>query len=309
MGRPRWRLLFRLQRRCLQQHSAARDAFKAGDFQRALDLTDQVLKDTPNVPVVHEFRALCLFALKRFDEAAAVDYAVLSAGPGWNWSTLVGLYPDVDTYTNQLRALEASVRTNPSSPSTQFLLGYHYLVEGHQDAAASQFEKVTQLQPTDQLSASFVKALKKAAEQPAQVNVATTGQPRGGGPATNPAPAPAAGQPPVVAAAKQPQQQQPESPPPPPASLVGTWKAQPSADLSISLTLQADGQFAWEVDTKGQKQTLTGQAGFKDNTLALLQQEGPPLVGKIAEEGGNKFTFSPPAGANAKNPGLTFTRS
>ena len=141
-----------------QVFSAARDAFKAGDFQRALDLTDQVLKDEPNVPVVHEFRALCLFALKRYDEAAAVDYAVLSAGPGWNWSTLVGLYPDVDTYTNQLRALEASVKSNPSSPAMQFLLAYHYLVQGHQDAAASQFQKVAQLQPGDQLSASFVKA-------------------------------------------------------------------------------------------------------------------------------------------------------
>ena len=90
-----------------QVFSAARDAFKAGDYQRALDLTDQVLKRLPTSPVVHEFRALCLFALKRYDEAAAVEYAVLSAGPGWNWSTLVGLYPDVDTYTNQLRALEA----------------------------------------------------------------------------------------------------------------------------------------------------------------------------------------------------------
>ena len=75
---------------------------------------DQVLKQTPDAAVVHEFRALCLFALKRYDEAAAVDYAVLTAGPGWNWSTLVGLYPDVDTYTNQLRALEAFVRTNPA---------------------------------------------------------------------------------------------------------------------------------------------------------------------------------------------------
>ena len=280
-----------------QVFSAARDAFKAGDFQRALDLTDQVLKDTPNVPVVHEFRALCLFALKRFDEAAAVNYAVLSAGPGWNWSTLVGLYPDVDTYTNQLRALEASVKTNPNSPSTQFLLGYHYLVEGYQDAAASQFEKVTQLQPGDQLSASFVKALKKVSEQPAgqpaQVNVAAAGQPAG---ATAPPAQPAAEQP-----------QQPEPPPPPPASLVGTWKSQPAADLSIALTLQADGQFAWEVDSKGQKQTLTGQAGYKDNTLALLQENGPPLVGKITEEGGTKFVFTPSGGQKA--PGLTFTKS
>ena len=39
-----------------QVFSAVRDAFKAGDFRVLFDLTDQVLKDTPNVPVVHEFR-------------------------------------------------------------------------------------------------------------------------------------------------------------------------------------------------------------------------------------------------------------
>ena len=94
-----------------------------------------MIKETPNVPVVHEFRALALFALKRYDEAAAVEYAVLTAGPGWNWSTLVGLYPDVDTYTRQLRDLEAYVTANPSSPSGRFLLADHYMVEGHNDEA------------------------------------------------------------------------------------------------------------------------------------------------------------------------------
>jgi tetratricopeptide (TPR) repeat protein len=290
-----------------QVFSAARDAFKAGDFQRALDLTDQVIKDSPNVPAVHEFRALCLFALKRFDEAAAIDYAVLSTGPGWNWSTLVSLYPDVETYTNQLRALEASVRSNANSPATQFLLGYHYLVQGHQQAAASEFDKVVKLQPTDQLSASFVKALKKVSERPAaqpgQVNVAAAGQPAGTAastalPATT---GTSSAQPPAE------QPAEPDAPPPPPASLVGTWKSQPSPDLAIALTLQADGQFAWEVDSKGQKQTLTGQAGFKDNTLALLQEDGPPLVGKIAEQGGTKFTFTP--SGDQKAPGITFTKS
>ncbi len=288
-----------------QVFSAARDSFQAGDYQRALDLTDQVLKETPNVPVVHEFRALCLFALKRYDEAASVTYAVLSAGPGWNWSTLVGLYPDVDTYTNQLRALESLVKTNPNAPSTQFLLGYHYLVEGYKEAAASQFEKVTQLQPGDQLSASFVKAFKKASEQPASqpaaLHVAAAGQPAApSAPGQSSAPAPA---PPATAE----QPAQPEPPPPPPASLVGTWKSQPSPDVSIVLTLQADGQFAWDVDTKGQKQTLTGQAGYRDNTLALLQEEGPPLVGKITEEGGSKFVFTPTGAMKA--PGITFTKS
>ena len=120
-----------------QVFSAARDSFKAGDYQRALDLADQVLKQTPNVAVVHEFRALALFAMKRYDDSAAVAYSVLSAGPGWNWTTLVGLYPDVDTYTNQLRALEAYAGTNPNSSSARFLLGYHYMIEGHNDQAGN----------------------------------------------------------------------------------------------------------------------------------------------------------------------------
>ena len=147
-----------------QVFSAARDAFMAGDYQRALELSDQVLKQTPNAAVVHEFRGLCLFALQRYDDAAAVDYAVLTAGPGWNWSTMVGLYPGVDAYTNQLRALEAFARANPNSTSARFLLGYHYMVQGNQEAAAEQFENVVKLQPNETLSASFAKALRKANE-------------------------------------------------------------------------------------------------------------------------------------------------
>ncbi len=124
---------------------------------------------------MHEFRALCLFALKRYDEAAAVDYAVLTAGPGWNWSTLVGLYPDVDTYTNQLRALEAFVRANPSSASGQFLLAYHYLAQGNNDAAGGRFQKVVELLPSDQLSAGFAKLYKKATEVAAAAPAAQAG--------------------------------------------------------------------------------------------------------------------------------------
>src|SRR5262249_6377651 len=216
-----------------QVFSAARDSFMAGDYQRALDLSDQVLKQTPNAAVVHEFRALCLFALKRYDEAAAVAYAVLSAGPGWNWSTLVGLYPDVDTYTNQIRALEAFAKSNPNSSSARFLLGYHYMIEGHDDQAATQFEKVTQLLPQDQLPASCVKVLRKA-PPPEQLAQAST-------PAQSPVPAgpPAPAQTPTQATPTAPTPDQtataqaPAPPPPPPASLMGTWKAQPSPDVTI----------------------------------------------------------------------------
>ena len=289
--------------------SAARDAFKAGDYARALDQADQVLQQTPNVPVVHEFRSLTLFALKRYDEAASVIYSVLTAGPGWNWATLVGLYADVETYTNQLRALEAYRNTNPSSATATFLLAYHYMVQGHVAEAAREFDKVVKLEPNDQLSSSFSKVLRKSLEPqpeaaqaiPAQAVAAAPAQPQ-----PQPAPAqvanpPAAGDP-VVAVAEA-----PPPPPPPPAALVGVWTSAPSVGVAIVLTLKEDGAFIWDVDTKGQKQTLEGTAGFKDGTLALLQAEGPPLVGKIVQTDANSFEFRPP-NAPATAPGLKFTR-
>ncbi len=291
-----------------QVFSAARDAFMAGDYQRALDLSDQVLKATPDASIVHEFRAMCLFALKRFDEAAAVDYAVLTAGPGWNWSTMAGLYPGVDTYTDQLRALEAHARANPNSTSTHFLLGYHYMVQGHQEAAAGQFEAVVQLQPNETLSAQFVKALRKATEPTATAVAAAPAQAPAVAAATPSAPAAAPPAEPGGGQAAAPvEAAEPAVPPSPPATMTGRWKAQPAQGVSITLTIQEGGDYAWEVDSNGKKQSISGKAGFKDNELALFQQDGPPLVGKVTQSDANKFVFAP-TGAADKAPGLTFTK-
>ncbi len=84
--------------------------FRAGDYGGALALADQALAQLKSDPVLHEFRALTLFALKRYDEAAAVNYAVLSAGPSWNWATMINLYPSVEVYTAQLPAPSNSTR-------------------------------------------------------------------------------------------------------------------------------------------------------------------------------------------------------
>ncbi len=146
--------------------AAARESFKASDYSRALALTDQALVQTPNDPILHEFRAIVLFALKRYEESAAAAYAVLTAGPGWNWATMVGLYPDVDTYTNQFRQLEANVQQNPNAASGHFLLAYHYMVQGHKDPAADQFQNVVKLEPKDQLSTRFAAALGATAPEP-----------------------------------------------------------------------------------------------------------------------------------------------
>ena len=159
----------------------AREAFKAGNYASALDLTDQALRQVPNDPSLHEFRSLVLFAMQRYEEAAVPLYTVLSVGPGWDWPTLVGLYPNVDVYTSQLRALEDSIRSGHGTAATRFLLAYHYLTQGHLDAAIAQLKDVTRMQPSDKVSAQLLRALQSA----------SAGVPAG----TTPAPAPNAAPP------------------------------------------------------------------------------------------------------------------
>ena len=138
---------------------AAATAFMQGDYKTALVQADQAIAQVPNDTVLHEFRGLVLFALGRYKEAAAADYAVLSAGPGWDWTTLSALYPNVDVYTEQLRALEQYAKANPAATEARFLLAENYLTCGYTDAAAAQFKEVVQLDPKDQLSAQLLKGL------------------------------------------------------------------------------------------------------------------------------------------------------
>ena len=277
----------------------ARDRFKAGDYGQALSLADQALTQLPNDPTLHEFRALTLFALKRYDEAAATDYAVLSAGPSWNWATMVGLYPNVEAYTAQIRDLEAFAKANPTAAAPQFLLGYHYLVQDHKEASAARFAKVTELQPKDELSAKFAKLLAPApagaapTQQPTQV--AQNNPPAGAAPASGTAPAEGT-QAPV------------EPPPAPPEAMAGTWVAKPDPKVTITLTLGTDGAYTWSIAQGGQTQTITGKAGYQDDVLVLNQEEGPPLAGKVKlDPATNSFTFKPPGSAE-NVAGLSFSK-
>ena len=133
---------------------AAREAFKRGDYPLAQSLAEKAIVLLPSDATLHEFRALTLFAQKKYKEAAAALYSVLAAGPGWDWKTLSGLYSDPDTYTKQLRALEEYAAKNPNSPEAHFVLAYHYLVLGSLEEAAKQFREVVRLQPEDKLSAA-----------------------------------------------------------------------------------------------------------------------------------------------------------
>src|SRR5262249_27636616 len=114
----------------------ARSLFLKGDYKGAQAKVEKALVILPQDRVMHEFRGLTLFAQGKYAEAAATLYAVMSAGPGWNWETLKSFYADPATYTQQLRALEAHAKTNAQSADDRFVLAYHYLVLGQNEAAA-----------------------------------------------------------------------------------------------------------------------------------------------------------------------------
>jgi tetratricopeptide (TPR) repeat protein len=291
--------------------AGARESFKAGDYARALALADQALAQTPNDPILHEFRALALFALKRYKEASATVYAVLTAGPGWNWATMVGLYPDADTYIRQLRELEADLRQNPGSAYGRFLLAYHYMIQGHKDEAAAQFRQVVQLEPQDRLSERFASALGAETPEPPKLPAQLVAQ-AGGTAAARPVDLAQAGVGDTPLARPEGEPGRPEDvppPPPPPENLQGQWSARPNEKMSIALTLNPDGTFAWAVTQNGKSQTLEGWAGFQDQVLTLAQETGPPLVGKVAlDPSGNRFAFKPP-GTPASVAGLSFEKA
>ena len=201
---------------------AARNAFMQGDYKTALAQVDQAIAQVPNDTVLHEFRGVALFALGRYKEAAAADYAVLSTGPGWDWTTLSALYPNVDVYTAQLRALEQYAKSHPAASDAKFLLAENYLTCGYTDAAAVQFKEVVQLDPKDQLSAQLLKSI--SASGTAQPAVSSQ-------PAAPATPADA-------------------------SSFVGNWTATRADSARITLALAGDGKFTWSLDQKGKAATV-----------------------------------------------------
>jgi tetratricopeptide (TPR) repeat protein len=266
----------------LRQFDAARAAFKAGDYATALTNTDAALVKLPNDAAMHEFRSLIEFAQGKYDEAAATLYAVLSAGPGWDWTTLVGLYPGIDVYTTQLRALEAYRDAHPDSASAHFVLAYHYLTQGHDDDAVKELREVMRLAPTDQLSSELVMQL-------------TGGASPTSGAATTAAPLAATGSPETSAASA------------PMGNLVGSWKASPAKDVTIALVVGQDGQFTWTVTQQGKSQPISGNYTYDQGVLTLNQAKGDPLAGTVAWQDDSHFTFQA-QGGGPNDSGLAFSK-
>lgn len=239
---------------------AARQSFFDGNYQDALNQTNQVLAQAPRDAALNEFRALCLFALGQYQDAAATIHAVLAAGPGWDWSTLISLYGDKDAYTTQLRALESAVRANPMAAETHFLLGYHYLTANHQDAAVKQWQRVVELQPKDTLSAQLVKMY---TPEEGDSSAAETGPP------------------PDL-----------EEPAFPMMKLYGNWKATNSSG-DFSLNLGQDDKFTWTFTRDNQPQSVSGVYIVRGDNLVMQPDSGGTMVGTIKLQNDNTLQYDP----------------
>ena len=254
----------------------ARQAFLDGNYQAALDGVNTALASMPDDAVLHEFRALALFAMGKYKDAAAGLHAVLAVGPGWDWTTMSSLYASIDSYTQQLRALEQARDQSPNAPELRLLLAYHYLTAGHNDAAAAQFKKLVELQPNDQVA----RQLLEMTAGPDAVPGAT---------ASPPAPESA----PAVAIS--------------PADLVGTWRAKGADNANFALTLTDKGEFTWAYTAGGKETKVSGVYALEGADLALEPDEGGVMLATITPPQNGALHFQV-VGSPPDDKGLDFRK-
>ena len=199
---------------------------------------------------------------------------MLSAGPGWDWTTLSSLYGNVADYTTQLRALETFVKKNPKSSDGHFLLAYHYLTAGHADAANKELREVDKLTPNDRLVTQLL---------------TLTGKP--GDKAAAPAPPEPVPDDKLIKAEQ----------------LVGVWTAGGSGGSKFQMTLEKDSAFSWKFTSGKKSDEIKGVFAVEQNNLALQVDDGSVMLAEVSLTG-NQLKFKV-IGGEANDPGLTFTKA
>lgn len=253
----------------LRDFAAAREAFRRDDYAEALRQVDAALVLMPGDPSIQEFRGLTLMAMRRYREAAEVLHSVVAVVPGWDWLTMTRLYRDADTFTRQLRDLEAFTVANPRSAAGHFLLAYLYLTTGYADDAAAQLDEVVALSPSDSLAGRLVGALRARKR-----DASAPGGQRGGGS----------------------------------GNLAGRWIARPRPDTTITLEVQANGRLVWKIVTPRQTREFDGFAAYTDGILALSQDPDNAMDARVVWTDPRHFRLRL-LEAQDDDPGLAFERS
>lgn len=256
----------------------SRAAFKQGDYAAAAKAVDEAIAHTPGDVTLHEYRALVFFALGKFADAAGILNPVLASGPGWSWETMVGFYDNAQTYTAQLRKLEAYVQPATPNAAASFLLGYHYMVCGHMEKANEAFGLTAKLQPADSI-ARQLRDLTAASIPDMDESVAEV--PAGDGVA-RPDPVPL-------------------------DQLVGIWNSDRGENGKVTFTMKESGDYTWSFSNGGTANEIKGTYGLDDQGLLVLSSDDTQMVCLVEIKAGNQMHFTL-IGAPDGDPGLDFTK-
>eukprot|EP00913_Durusdinium_trenchii_P023341 g21919.t1 len=240
----------------------ADDSFRNGDFKTALSAVDKAAEAMPQNADIHQFRSLVLLALERYRESAAAAHAALVVGRGWNWETLRSFYPTKEAYTEHLRQLEAYRSADEQNPVGRFLLGYHYMMLGHSDAAGKELAAVVAIEPSDRLAAELLAGITR------QTGKQYVYQP----PAKSAPVDPKVTQPPAptLPSKKLSTKRVPAAAP----ALAGSWKATHSDGTAIALKLLEGNKFVWTASKAGKTTSLEGVYTLKGSELKLISAMG-----------------------------------
>ncbi len=248
--------------------------FKAGQYIVALNDFNRALEQLPEDPVVHEVRALALYATGDYKAAAASLNSLLSSAPGMDWTTMSGLYGNPSDYQNQLRKLEQFCKSNRNDASASFVLAYHYLVIGSKDAAINALTNVIKNQPRDITAQRMLEALVPPKEQAATTPEAPQSESANESQGTD---------------------------------LVGRWVAE-SGGTRIELVVTEDSRFTWKASPKdGKPVELAGQLVATFDGISLETKEQGTMGGAVESKGPDNWTFTI-SGSPPSAPGLSFVR-
>jgi len=251
-------------------------AFRAGNYKEALSNTERAMSEFPKDVVMHEFRALCLFALRDYKQSSAAMHALLASGPGWDWTTVSSLYADLEIYKSQLQALENDCARNPDDAARQFLVAYHQMTAGNEEAARVSISKARALLPKDAVIDNLYRILRAdPVNETKEKNAA-------------------------LATEKLMQNIQ--------LDITGSWKSDLSDGGSIVLNIRKDGGFAWEVNGKSRKKdSFEGTFTLEGPLLVLERSSGGALIGRIKALSENSFQFKV-VGGSEEDKGLEFRK-
>lgn len=261
----------------------SQNAFKQRDYLKALDFANKAVGEAQGDGALHEYRALVLFALGKYSEAAGVLNPVLAGGPGWDWSTMAGLYDSQETYMNQFKGLQAYSQAKPAAADAHFLMGYHYMVCGHLENATAEFETAARLQPADTVSAQL-RDLTKASSNNGDTEAE---EPEDSSSSEESTPPPA---------------------PVPLEKLAGTWVSDKGAQGTVTLAFKDDGKFIWTFRKDDKTNEFGGDFSMNDDGLLVLDAEDSQMVAAVELPADRELKFVL-AGGPPGDPGLMFVKN